>query len=189
MRSRWILLAALAAGFAPVHAEVVIDEMATVETSPAEYYPQPSVPSIVFVSPEAREAGMTWLPSGTPFTPRPALLLPIQPQPGSPAAPGRLVPFNTSLAHPPASFMAAANLAAAHAYRSGAPGGTCPQDPLWSFRFGFGAVYPLGNNCWLNPYVPLVAAPAGFNQPGDRLPDAANAARQLERAHNYRFNR
>ena len=88
-RQSVVLSLALLASFGAARAEVVIDETAPTAPQPVtEYYSQPAVPSIVFVSPEAREAGMAWLPSNTPYVPRAPLLLNLQQQPISPVAGG-----------------------------------------------------------------------------------------------------
>ena len=189
MRSQSViaLLAFLSVGTA--RAEVILDEKAAAEpAAPVEYYSQPAVPSIVFVSPEARDAGIAWLPSSTPFVPRPPLMLSIQQQASSPVIINRPPGLGAVYPYPPNTVMAAASLNAAHNYRFGISGASaCAPSTLANFRIGLGGYFPLGSNCWLNPYVPIVGGPPGFNRPTDRLPNSLNAVRAVDRAHSYKF--
>jgi hypothetical protein len=187
MRRQSVILAGalLLACSGAARAELVLEPGSEAVTQ--EYYSQPSVPSIVFVSPEAREAGAAWLPAGAPFIPRPPLLLSIQQQPYSPVFLNRPAPLGGVIPHPPNSVMAAASLNAAHGYKFGAAANPCATDTMLSYRIGLGIYYPFGTNCWFNPYAPMLGGPPGLNRPTDRLPNSAAAARAVDRAHSYKF--
>lgn len=168
-----------------VRAELVLEPGSEAVTE--EFYSQQSVPSIVFVSPEAREGAAAWMPSTPAFVPRPPLMLSVQQQPYSPVFLNRPPPIGSIVPHPPNSAMAAASLNIAHGYRFGAPANPCAPSTLLSYRIGLGVYYPFGTNCWFNPYVPLVGGPPGLNRPTDRLPNSAAAARAVDRAHSYKI--
>jgi len=185
MRTQSLILAGtlLLACSAAARAELVLEPGSEAVTE--EYYPQQSVPSIVFVTPEARDAGAAWLPPTPAFVPRPPLMLSIQQQPSSAVFFNRPPPLGSIVPHPPNSAMAAASLNMAHAYRFGAPANPCSTDTLLSTRIGMGVFFPFGSNCFFN--APLVGGPPGLNRPTDRLPNSAAAARAVDRAHSYKF--
>jgi hypothetical protein len=188
-RTRWVLVGAALtiAGIGTAAGEVVLDQDASGAESPA-YYANPSVPSIVFVSPEAREAGMEWLPSNTPFVPVAPLILRAQPQAGGTFVPNRPPAFGSVPAHPPNILAANAAVNAAHAYKFGLGDNVaCPQSFLFNFGIGFGNSLLGGRNCFATPFLPLAVAPPGFNRPTDRPSNAAAAARAVDQAHRYRF--
>jgi hypothetical protein len=189
LRTQWVLAGAALtiAWFGTAAGEVVFDQDALSAESSA-YYASPSVPSIVFVSPEAREAGMEWLPSNTPFVPVAPLILRAQPQSGGAYVSNRPPAFGSVPGHPPNVLAANAAVNAAHSYKFGLGDNlACPQNFLMNFGLSFGNSLLGGRNCLGTPYLPLAIAPPGFNRPTDRPSNSAAAARAVEQAHRYRF--
>lgn len=189
LRRAWpvLLLGVCAAWGGLAHAELVFEESAAGANAPEARYPHPGVPSIVFVSPEARELGTSWLPSTSPVILRPPVVLNTQQQqlqaPVAAATTRSLMAANSGTTVPN-TVAANASLNMAHAYRFN----LLDCAPGWALRFGiaFGS-----RSCSFNPYFPYVIAPQqpGFNRPADRLTNPANAARAVDQAHDYRFRR
>lgn len=183
------MLSGIFAGIPAAKAEIVFLEGGQVSSAEAVYaYQHPSLPSVVFVSPETRQ--MAILPPSPVFIQPPPLLwrapsaLAIYP-PASPA-----VGFNMST-RPSNRDAATYNLQRAHGfsqdlynrntYVSIGTGLVVNPYGYGVYGYGYGAYAPA------YPYPPVTGS-GGFNQPA-RPSNRDNAAYSLDRAHGFSMDR
>lgn len=180
----YVVLATMAG--APAQAEIVFLENGGVSSAePAYAYQHPSLRSVVFVSPEARQ--MAILPPVPVFVQPPPLLwrapsaLPIYP-------PASLAVGVNASTRPSNRDVAAYHLQRAHTFSQDLYNKNTYINlgsNLTIYPYGYGNYY--GYGAYSYPYPPVVGT-GGFNQPL-RPSNRDNAAYSLERAHGFSMDR
>lgn len=180
------LMAAFVA--APVQAEIVFLEGGQVASAePAYAYQHPSLRSVVFVSPEARQLAI--LPPAPVFVQPPPLLW-RAPSSVFPIYPPASVPVGINASNRPSNRdVATYHLQRAHTFSQDLYNKNTYINlgsNLTIYPYGYGNYYGYGAT-YSYPYPPVVGT-GGFNQP-IRPSNRDNAAYNLERAHNFSMDR
>ena len=176
-----ILMAVCAACFAacPAEAEIILMEGGAAISADAAYvYAHPMMRSVVFASPQAREAAIIPV---APYYIAPPPLLMRAPVPYIGYPPVIYQPGINNPVRPSNRDNATYNLARAHAfgqelYYAGtyANSGSAPMLYAAPYNYGYGVM----------PYYPPVNPRPGFNQPA-RPSNRDNTTYNLERAHRF----